>query len=222
MANVLVVAAHPDDEVLGCGGTIARHVSSGDKVRVLIVAQGIMSRKNARADDLRLHREAAHRACEILGVRNVTLGDYPDNRLDSIDRLEITRFIEAEVDACSPEIVYTHYHGDVGLDHRIVNECVLAACRPLPGRSIKRVLLFEVPSSTEWADPAYAFRPAWFSEITQTLDKKLAALREYAHEMRDFPHPRSEEGVTHLARWRGATAGVKAAEAFVLARNVES
>ena len=146
MASVLVVAAHPDDEVLGCGGTMARHVSAGDDVHVVIVAQGVTARKNATAADLELHRKAAHRACEILGVTSLTLGDFPDNRLDSVDRLDVTRFIEAAIDARSPQIVYTHHCGDANIDHRIVNACALVACRPLPGQNVRRVLQFEIPS----------------------------------------------------------------------------
>jgi LmbE family N-acetylglucosaminyl deacetylase len=221
VASVLVIAAHPDDEVLGCGGTIARHASAGDDVHVLIVAQGVTARKNATAADLELHREAAQRACAILGVKSLTLGDFPDNRLDSADRLDITRFIEAAIDSRSPQIVYTHHYGDANMDHRIVNESALLACRPLPAQSARRVLQFEIPSSTEWGSAAQAFIPNWFAGIVETLDQKLAALQEYERELRDFPHPRSIEGVTHLARWRGATSGLQAAEAFVLARNGE-
>jgi len=222
MASVLVVAAHPDDEVLGCGGTIARHVSAGDGVHVLIVAQGVMARRNAARGDLEAHREAARRACDILGVTSLTLGDYPDNRLDSVDRLEITRFIETHILETSPHTVYTHHYGDANVDHRRAAECVLTACRPLPGASVKRVLLFETPSSTEWGSPAQPFTPNWFVDISATLDRKLAAVREYAGELRDFPHPRSEDGVTHLASWRGDTAGVPAAGAFFLARSGQS
>lgn len=221
MASVLVVAAHPDDEVLGCGGTMARHVSAGDEVHVLIVAQGVTARENATAADLEAHRKAAHRACALLGVTSLRLGDFPDNRLDSADRIDVTRFIEAAVAASSPHVVYTHHWADANIDHRIVNECALVACRPLPGQNVRRVLQFEIPSSTEWGSPAQPFIPNWFSGIGKTLELKVAALHEYERELREFPHPRSIEGVTHLARWRGASAGLQAAEAFVLARNVE-
>lgn len=152
----------------------------------------------------------------------MTLGDYPDNRLDSVDRLDLTRFIEERVGVTSPRTVYTHHYGDVNVDHRRVAECTLTACRPLPGAGVRRVLLFETPSSTEWGSPAQSFTPNWFVDISATLDRKLAALGQYASELREFPHPRSGDGVTHLARWRGATAGVDAAEAFFLARSVES
>jgi LmbE family N-acetylglucosaminyl deacetylase len=221
MASVLVVAAHPDDEVLGCGGTIARHVRKGDAVHVVIAGEGLMARPGARRADLEDHKKAARQANEILGVKTLVLHDFPDNRFDSVDRLDITQFLETHVQAHAPEIVYTHHWADVNIDHRRVNECVLAACRPQPGGCVQRLLFFEVPSSTEWSGPQHAFAPNWFVDVTATLDLKIAALREYRSELRDFPHPRSIEAIGHLARWRGATAGMEAAEAFVLVRNLE-
>jgi LmbE family N-acetylglucosaminyl deacetylase len=221
MASVLVIAAHPDDEVLGCGGTIARHSAAGDEVHVVILAQGLMARPQAKAEDLEALRRAAREAGDTLGVADLTLHDYPDNRLDTIPRLDVTRFIESHIERVLPEIVYTHHRGDVNIDHVRANECTLAACRQIPGQSLRRLLFFEVPSSSEWGPGAEPFIPNWFVDISRTLDRKAAALRAYASEMRPSPHPRSEEAVTHLARWRGATAGVPAAEAFVLARNVE-
>jgi LmbE family N-acetylglucosaminyl deacetylase len=221
MARVLVIAAHPDDEVLGCGGTIARHAAAGDDVHVVILAQGLMARPKARTEDLGALRESARKAGDILGVKDLTLHDFPDNRLDTLPRLDVTRFIESHVERILPEIVYTHHRGDVNIDHARANECTLAACRQTPEQSLRRLLFFEVPSSTEWGFAEEAFNPNWFVDISRTLDKKAAALLAYAGELRPFPHPRSEEAVTHLARWRGAAAGVGAAEAFVLARNVE-
>lgn len=220
MDNVLVVAAHPDDEVLGCGGTVARHVLSGDEVRVLLLAEGAMGRRGATRDDVGNLAAAAKHAGEVLGVQDTTLHNYPGQRLDSVSKLEVTQLIESQIEKHRPAVVYTHFWGDLNSDHRIVSECTTVACRPLPGRSVKTLLFFEVPSSTEWA-PAKCFEPNWFVDIEPTFDKKMEALRTYASEMRVFPHPRSEEAVRHLARWRGATAGVQSAEAFVLARNLE-
>jgi LmbE family N-acetylglucosaminyl deacetylase len=217
-----VVAAHPDDEVLGCGGTIARHVALGDSVHVVITGEGIMARPGADPAELGEHREAAFRANDILGVETLTLHDYPDNRLDSVDRLDVTQFVESHVRKHAPAIVYTHHWADLNHDHTQLSECVVTACRPVPKQMIRRILCFEVPSSTGWRGPRRdAFEPNWFIDISKTLTTKLAALAEYGHELRDFPHPRSAEAVTHLARWRGATAGVEAAEAFVLARNLD-
>jgi LmbE family N-acetylglucosaminyl deacetylase len=219
--KVLVVAAHPDDEVLGCGATIARHAAAGDEVRVLILAEGITSRgKSAGLARLRRSAQAANRR---LGVRKLELGRFPDNRMDGEDLLDVVRFIERRVDAFAPALVYTHHAGDLNVDHQVTHRAVLTACRPLPGSSVVRILCFEVPSSTEWQSPAAAptFAPNWFCDVSATLAVKLDALRAYAGEMRKWPHPRSLSAVEHLARWRGATVGVDAAEAFVLARAVE-
>jgi LmbE family N-acetylglucosaminyl deacetylase len=216
------VAAHPDDEVLGCGGTIARHVRSGDVVHVVIAGEGLMSRAGARRAGLADHKKAAQRANEILGVKTLVLHNFPDNRLDSVDRLEITQFLETHVQKHAPEIVYTHHWADMNHDHIRLSECVLTACRPIPDRSVRRILCFEVPSSTGWrgARPD-SFDPNWFVDISRELPVKLAALGAYADEMRDFPHARSQEAIVHLAGWRGATAGMEAAEAFVLVRSLE-
>jgi LmbE family N-acetylglucosaminyl deacetylase len=227
MTNVMVVAAHPDDEVLGCGGTISRHVRQGDRVDVLILAEGITSRRSrtgaaARRRALALLKESARRANRLLGVRSLTFSDLPDNRMDSVDRLEIARKVEAMFERYRPAVVYTHHGGDLNVDHRRAQEAVVVAARPMPGRSVTTVLSFEVPSSTEWqaGRPGALFAPDWFVDISADLPKKIKALRAYGSEMRAWPHARSLEAVTHLARWRGATVGTEAAEAFVLARHV--
>lgn len=225
--TVLVVAAHPDDEVLGCGATIARHAALGDRVHVLIVAEGATSRgalRDRRANGPALSRlaDCAHRAAAILGARSVTLEDLPDNRLDSIDLLDIVKLVERHVGRLSPSVIYTHHPGDLNVDHRAVHDAVATACRPLPKAAARRLMLFEVPSSTEWQLPGLRvpFQPNCFVDVRKTLALKLKALRVYAEEMRTFPHPRSLHAVEHLARWRGASAGLAAAEAFVVAREI--
>lgn len=222
--NVLVVAAHPDDEVLGCGGTIARHTASGDEVRVLILGKGIASRGTGRkAAELAKLRSAAKKANAILAVKEHFLERMPDNRMDGVDLLDVVKVVEQHIDDFNPQTVYTHHAGDLNVDHRVTHQAVMTACRPVPGLSVARILCFEVPSSTEWQAPASGpvFAPNWFCDISCTLPAKLKALRAYADEMRKWPHPRSLRAVKHLAHWRGATVGVDAAEAFVLARAVE-
>lgn len=223
--SILVVAAHPDDEVLGCGGTMVRHITNGDKVHVLIMAEGLTSRDNIRerekwAADLSELSRAAHEANEYLGVIELTLYDFPDNRMDNVDLLDIVKVVEAAVDKYQPEIVYTHHSGDVNIDHEIVNRAVITACRPVPGCPVKTILFFEVPSSTEWQAKGNqsSFIPNWFVDVGVSLDMKLKALEIYHCEMRPWPHTRSLQAVEHLARWRGSTVGVDAAEAFVLGR----
>jgi len=225
--SVLIVAAHPDDEVLGCGGGIASHADAGDHVQVLIVAEGATSRQqqlnrgqvNAELSDL---ARAAQKAGEILGAAGVELLDLPDNRLDSLDRLDLIKIIEARIDSYQPQIVYTHHSGDVNVDHRRLHEAVVTACRPTPGHCVRRLLSFEVASSTEWQPPgsAPAFQPNWFVDISAQWERKQLALEAYASEMRPWPHARSIQALEHLARWRGAQVGVEAAEAFCLLRQL--
>ncbi len=225
--RVFVIAAHPDDEVLGCGGTIARHANSGDQVQVLVVAEGSTSRQQERdraqvRDELSALTKAAQTAGSILGAAGVELLDLPDNRLDSLDRLDLIKRIEESVERHQPECVYVHHAGDVNVDHRRLHEAVVTACRPTPGHVVKRLLSFEVASSTEWQPPgsAPAFQPNWFVDISDQWDRKREALVAYSSEIRDWPHARSLEAIEHLARWRGAQVGVEAAEAFCLLRQL--
>ena len=225
--SVLVVAAHPDDEVLGCGGTIAQHADAGDQVQVLIVAEGATSRLQKRDrlqadEELSTLAQSAQRAGSILGAAGVELLDLPDNRLDSLDRLDLIKRIEQRIDQHQPSVVYVHHAGDVNVDHRRLHEAVVTACRPTPGQPVKCLLSFEVASSTEWQPPgsASAFQPNWFVDISAQWQRKREALEAYASEMRPWPHARSLKAVEHLARWRGAQVGVEAAEAFCLLRQL--
>lgn len=225
--NILVVAAHPDDEVLGCGGTIAKHSQKGDSVHVIILAEGVTSRDTQRnpeerKSELSALSKMAHQASEILGVTSLSLHNFPDNRMDSCDLLDVIKVIEKAINQHHPKIIYTHHPGDVNIDHRRIHEAVVTASRPLPGSQIKTLLFFEVASSTEWQIPnsAPAFTPNWFVDISETLTIKLKALETYQSEMRPWPHPRSNTGLEYLAKWRGSTIGVEAAEAFVLGRNL--
>lgn len=220
---ILIVAAHPDDEVLGCGGTIAKFADSGVPVHVVFLADGVYSRDGGPSvGELTARRQAATKACEILGVRSVSFGDFPDNSMDTVPMLTITKVVEYYVREHQPGTVFTHHGGDVNIDHRRTLEAVTIACRPQAGKSVKSILSFEVPSSTEWQLPGNgaAFVPNWFVDISATLDRKMAALHAYEFEMREWPHPRSDRGVEHLAKWRGATIGVDAAEAFMLGRQL--
>lgn len=225
--SVLVVAAHPDDEVLGCGGTIARHADAGDQVQVLIVAEGATSRqkqrdRNQATSELSTLAQAAQQAGAILGAQGVELLDLPDNRLDSLDRLDLIKQIEERIGRHQPQVVYVHHAGDVNVDHRRLHEAVVTACRPTPGQPVRRLLSFEVASSTEWQPPGSAppFQPNWFVDISAQWPRKREALVAYASEIRPWPHARSLEALEHLARWRGAQVGVEAAEAFCLLRQL--
>jgi N-acetylglucosamine malate deacetylase 1 len=226
MRAILVVAAHPDDEVLGCGGTLARLADAGAQVHVAFLADGVSSRDGTSSADMAAElaerRAAAKRACAILGASGVSFDDFPDNRLDTVPRLQVIRSIEALIRHHRPDTVFTHHAGDVNIDHRCIHDAVIAACRPQRAHPVRTLLCFEVASSTEWQLPGSgaAFTPNWFVDISASLERKLSALEAYAAELRDWPHPRSLRGVEHLARWRGATVGVDAAEAFVLGRQL--
>lgn len=219
--KILVVAAHPDDEILGCGGTIARHKQVGDHVTVLIMSDGVNSRdeklQNQSVDE---RKKSAIEANNLLQVDKLILLSFPDNQMDTVPLLEIIKSIENVLFKFCPDIVYTHSIGDLNIDHQIVHNAVITACRPLPKQSVSQLLFFEVMSSTEWGNSFNAFNPNWFSDISDTLGIKLKALSMYEKEMNEFPHPRSIDAVESLAKWRGASSGVLAAEAFELGRIV--
>jgi LmbE family N-acetylglucosaminyl deacetylase len=219
--TVLVVAAHPDDEVLGCGGTIARHVAEGDAVHIVFMADGVGSRNGEVAQDLNKRNLAKKRALEILGVTSHHTLDFPDNRMDSLALLDIVQPLEKLVQLIQPCTVYTHHHGDLNVDHRLTHLAVLTVCRPLPRCSIREILAFEVMSSTEWAGPGkHSFEPNVFVDMSGYWLKKSAALKEYDLEMRPEPHSRSVPHLDALSKHRGACVGVERAEAFVLIRHL--
>jgi LmbE family N-acetylglucosaminyl deacetylase len=225
--NVLVVAAHPDDEVLGCGGTIARHTMNGEKWYILIMAEGITSRDDIRNPDFRKDeiqklRIQTEQAGRILGVTGMEFNSFPDNRMDSVDLLDVVKKVEKAIEKYRPEIIYTHHFGDLNIDHQITARAVETATRPIKGKSVKEIYSFETLSSTEWtfANPNHHFKPNCFIDIEKTLSKKIEAFNTYCSEKRAFPHPRSSEALINLAKDRGAQVGLKAAEAFTLIRKI--
>lgn len=224
--NILVVAAHPDDEVLGCGGTIARLKSEGHEVSILILGEGVTSRFEERELADKFLVEALHDRCRqaaaALGVRNVHLEELPDNRFDTVPLLKIIKIVEAQISRVFPDVVYTHHGGDLNIDHRITYQAVLTATRPAQAGPVREVYAFEIPSSTEWAfqriEPA--FRPNYFVDITAHLNRKIEALSLYDSESRSFPHPRSPEAIRAIAQRWGSVVACNAAEAFELIRAI--
>lgn len=213
--SVLVVAAHPDDEVLGCGGTIIHHIARGDSVHILFLSDGVMSRNGAVTADVGARRKAAENAANIMGAEK-EFADFPDNRFDEVGLLDIARRIEETKNRVRPSIVYTHHGGDLNVDHRKTCQAVATAFRPQPGELCRELYYFEVNSSTEWRfslDVA-VFRPQLAVDITAHWEKKAAALACYAVEMRSPPHPRSLHSVKVLTEHRGATFGMTLAETF--------
>jgi LmbE family N-acetylglucosaminyl deacetylase len=221
--NVLVIAAHPDDEVLGCGGTIARHAAAGDRVSILILAEGLTSRPDFRDDgSLERHRSRAQAAGRLLGAADVVLAGFPDNRMDTVPQLEVAQTIEREIARVRPEVVFTQHGGDLNIDHVVTFRATLAATRPMPGCAVRRVYAYEVASSTEWAFQQFEprFTGQVFVDISAHLDAKVAAMAIYESEVRPFPHPRSEKALRAIAQRWGSVAGVPAAEAFACIRDV--
>ena len=222
MKKVLVIAAHPDDETYGLGGTIARHAREGDAVSVVILTDGVTARHN----QIETQKAAARRACAALGVGDVHFSGLPDQRLDDMPLLEVIEPIQQLVRELRPQVVYTHHRGDANQDHRAVFAATLVAVRPFGINPVERVLCYEVASSTEWGPPfaEWAFLPNVFVNITATLDTKLRAVDAYQEtfqsEVKPFPHPRSPEAVRIYAQQRGVSVGMHAAEAFMLVREL--
>jgi len=221
MNTILAIAAHPDDEVLGSGGTMARFTLEGNDVYTLILGEGITSRDKKRmrvkrGGEIVELRKQAENANKILGVKKVYTFGFPDNRFDTVPLLDIIKTIEEIKEALKPDIVFTHHYGDLNIDHQITFKAVMAACRPTKDESVKEIYSFEIPSSTEWNAPSSLtyFMPDYFVDVSKSLKVKINALKEYETELRDFPHPRSLKAVELNAKLWGAKMGFEAAEAF--------
>ena len=216
--RLLVVAAHLDDEVLGCGGTIHAHTAAGGAARALVMSQGVAARGEDPAA-LKAILESALAAQQILGYEETAVEDAPDNAFDTMPLLHLTQRIESEIAAWRPTVVLTHHTGDLNRDHELTARAVLTATRPLEAEGVRTVLAFETVSATEWHPTGPPFVPTVFLPLREAdLDAKVAAMRAYAGEIRLPPHPRSVVGLRVLARHRGMQAGHALAEAFVLVR----
>ena len=221
MTRVLVIAAHPDDEVLGMGGTIAAHTSRGDAVRVLVVTDGSSTQYPGDVE-ARARKEAeALRAAKELGVEDYVHLDLPDMRLDTLGHVEVNRVVEEHIGDFTPGVVYT-VQPDVNLDHRVLFDSVAVATRPIPGCPVRRLFTYAPTSSTEWTPAAVNwFVPNWYVDVTETLERKVAAFAHYETERREYPHPRSERAIRAAAAFHGSCSGFEQAEPFVLVRGLE-
>ena len=222
MTRVLVLAAHPDDEVLGMGGTIALHTTvRGDEVRIVCVTDGSSTQYPGDTMIRAQKEEEARAAAAELGVSDYVHLDLPDMRLDTLAHVEVNRVVEEQIRDFRPRIVYT-VHPDVNRDHRVLFDSVAVATRPVPGQAVRRVLTYAPTSSTEWTPAGLNwFVPNWFVDIGETLERKLASFAHYATEARPSPHPRSDRGLRAAAAFYGASCGCEAAEPFVLVRGLE-
>ena len=220
--NILIIAAHSDDEVLGCGGTIAKLTSLGHNVATLFMTDGVSSRDDQNQKNLILERKLNSEAAAIvLGVTELKQLDFPDNGMDTVPLLEITQAIEEAINLFEPDTIFTHFLNDLNIDHSTVARATVTATRPLEGSLVKKVFGYEVNSSTEWAFGHPQFSPHYFVNITETFEKKTLAMRAYENELRTCPHPRSIEGITALASLRGNASGYEYAEAFEIYRLME-
>lgn len=220
MKKVLVIAAHSDDEALGCAGTIMKHVKNKDEVRVIFVCDGVTARKGSGKSAEEKRSKAKDLAMKKMGVKKHYSLGMPDNKLDSVALLDVVQEIEPIISDFKPEVIYTHHPSDLNVDHTLTYKAVATATRPYPGLSVKEIYTFEVVSSTDWSPKLLGniFSPNVYVDISKFLEKKIEVLKEYDIEMRAYPHSRSYENVSNLAKVRGATVGLVAAEAFCLER----
>ncbi len=217
MSKILIVAAHPDDEWLGCGGTILKHINEGDEVQVLFVSDGYSSRKDNKT---KTRNDVTKKIMNEIGANDPIFLEFPDNMLDTIPLLEIIQKIEGIKSSFNPKVVYTHFFNDLNIDHKITCNAVCTAFRPMPGENLRQLNHFEVISSTDWSLEK-AFFPNYFVDVSDHFDKKMEILLFYKDEMRQPPHSRSFENVKNLSSLRGNTIGVSAAEAFFVSRMIK-
>jgi len=224
MNKILVIVAHADDEAIGCGGTLLKHRDNGDIIQIIYMTNGVSARstltdvKEQAEIDNRLNSQ--QQVCQNLTVDKYHNYDFPDNKMDQVPLIDVTQAIEKIINCFQPNIIYTHHGGDLNIDHRIVHQAVLTACRPQPNSSINCILTFEVNSSTEWSSNSIGddFTPNYFVDISNVANEKNHLLTYYQQEMRDFPHSRSIKAINVLNQWRGNQVGIKRAEAFMLIR----
>ncbi len=227
--RILVIVAHPDDELLGIGGTINYLVNNKNTtINVVILGEGLTSRSDERnteewSKELKKHRTNIYNAKKIIGYNEVSIYDFPDNRFDSVDLLDIVKVIEKEKASFNPDIIFTHHGGDLNIDHQRTFEAVITATRPLKDEVVKSIFTFETPSATEWqaSTTSEPFIPNYFFELSEeNIDAKIQAMECYEFEKRKYPHPRSPEALKILAQKRGIDIGVEYAEALCLVRNI--
>ena len=220
--KVLVIAAHPDDETIGCGGSICRHVQAGDDVGIITLTNGVHSRDNASDDDIEKRNIAAEKAMSTLGATWIGAGDFPDNKIDSVPLIDVIKFIESFKDTFYPNIIYVHSPTDLNIDHRIAASATLTAYRPEPKESYEEIRFYEVASSTDFTVKQLEkkFDPNLYINIDTFIEKKISALKSYNIEMRESPHSRSYEKIQSLAQHRGSESGMNYAEAFEVVRKI--
>lgn len=224
MKKILIIAAHPDDEVLGCFGTVAKLIKEGYEAYTLILGEGKTSRDDVRViedrkDDLEVLNIEIKKANDAIGIKKVFVETFPDNRFDSVDLLDIVKVISKIKDEIKPDIIFTHYENDLNIDHQITYKAVMTATRPMEDECVKEIYSFEILSSTEWNYPL-SFSPNTFFDVSDTIGLKIKAMKEYISELCEYPHPRSIEGIELSGKYHGMRVGKKYVEAFKSVRIV--
>lgn len=221
MKKILVIAPHPDDEVLGCGGAIVKHIKGGDEVYLCVVTKAYAP--DWSDEFLKNRPKEIKKANEILGIKKTYFLDFPTAKLDTIPQKSLNDSILEVIKKTRAEIVYVPYEGDLCKDHRLVFEAALVASRPYTNKSVKKLLCYETLSETEWGRnfAKKIFFPNTYVDISDTLKYKIKAMQSYESEVKKSPHPRSLEIIKVLAEKRGSEAGLKFAEAFVLIREIK-
>ena len=226
MKKVLIIAAHPDDEVLGMGGTIAKIVIAGKQVDLLIVTDGSSSQyrgANNLQEIIEAKKLETRHCADVLGIKDIYYGGLPDMKLDCMPHIDINQAIEQIIDKVQPDTVFTHFWGDVNCDHQNVYKSTLVAVRPVMGQVVRELYCYRVPSSTEWTPNKddTMFMPNFFVDIEQYAEQKYKAFACYSTELRDYPHPRSVQYLRESDKAAGLRVGMLAAEEFVLMRKLE-
>ena len=224
--NILVFAAHPDDEILGCGGTLLSFKKKGFKIKVIFLSDGETSRINyqSKKNLIKKRYEQAKNVSKKCKFLKPIFKNYPDNKLDTVPFLSIVQSIEEEIKNFKPSIIFTHFENDLNVDHRLVFKAVVTATRPKSKTFVSKIYCFEIPSSTDFnfsRNKNKLFNPNYFVNIENFIKKKIDCLKIYKSEMRSWPHPRSLKGVKNLTQYRGSLVGLKFAEAFVNLREVQ-
>ena len=221
--TILIVVSHTDDETLGMGGTIAKHINSGDKVFAISMTDGLSARNNASSKQIKERFDASEKAAEILGFNWIKKGNFPDNKIDSIPLINIIKFIEEVKNKINPSIIYTHSSADLNVDHQLVSKAVLTSFRPQVSETWNEIRLFEIPSATDYGHKAITnvFIPNLYINVERTWELKVEALKSYHSEMKSYPNSRSYEGLKNLAKYRGNQVGLKYAESFEIIRKIE-
>lgn len=220
--NILVVGAHPDDEILGCGATLGILSKERNIIHSLILGEGITARDQIRKTQVKKLRKNGKKANLTIGIDHIEFFNFPDNKFDSVPLLSLVKVVEKKVKDFEPDIIYTHHFSDLNIDHQLTYQAILTACRPQPDFNYPDIISFFIPSSTDWniPNPCFGFSPNIFVNVKKTIELKLDALRQYESEMKNYPHSRSLESIRTFSKYWGNRVGLEYVEPFVLVRSI--